>query len=72
MRAPKTWSLMPKGCQNGTKLDTRTHDKSMPKLVKTKIMKIIQIKFLSIVKSSKPFLRFSRLHARTEKVSEEH
>ena len=32
---------MTKGCQHGAKIDARTHQKSMPKLVAQKIMKII-------------------------------
>ena len=39
---PKTWNLMPKGCQNGTKIDAQTHQNSMPKLVTKKVMKIIK------------------------------
>ena len=31
-----------KGCQNGIKIDAKTHQKSMPKLVTKKIMKVIK------------------------------
>ena len=34
---------MPKGCQNGTKIDAQTHHKSMPKLVTEEIIKVIKI-----------------------------
>ena len=34
---------MPKGYQNGTQLDAKTHQKSMPKLVANKVKKIIKI-----------------------------
>jgi hypothetical protein len=33
---------MPKGSQNGVKIDAKTHQKSMPKLVTTRIRKIIK------------------------------
>ena len=38
----KTWNLIPKGFQNGAKIDAKTHQKSMPKLVTKKIMEIIK------------------------------
>ena len=38
----KTWNCMPKGFQNGAKIDTQTHQKPMPKLVTKRIMKIIK------------------------------
>ena len=45
-RSPKTWILIPKGCQNGCKIDAQTHQKSIPKLVTAKIMNIIKFMFL--------------------------
>ena len=39
---PKTLNLMPKGSQNGAKIDAQTHRKSMPKLVMEKIRKNIK------------------------------
>ena len=38
----KTWKLMPKEIQNGTKNDAKTHQKSMRNLVTKKIRKIIK------------------------------
>ena len=35
---------MPKGFQNGAKIDANTHQKSMPKVVKKRIRKIIKNK----------------------------
>ena len=32
---------MPNGCQDGAKIDAKTHQKSMPKLVKKKIMNMV-------------------------------
>ena len=39
---PKTWNLMPKGSQNGPKINTKSHHKSMPKLVTKNIRKFIK------------------------------
>ena len=38
----KALNLMPKGSQNRAEIDAETHQKSMPKLVMEKIMKIIK------------------------------
>ena len=44
---------MPKGCQNGTKTDVKTYQKSMPKLVTKKSLKLSKFMFPRMVKSFK-------------------
>ena len=44
---------MPKGSQDETQNDAKTHQKPMPKLVTEKIIQIIKIMFLWRVKSVK-------------------
>ena len=54
----KTLNFMPKWCQNSAKTDAQTHQKSMPKLVKKKIIKVIKIHvFQNGVKSFKFILK---------------
>ena len=71
----KTWNVIPKGSQNGTKIDTQTQQKSMRKLVTKKIRKIIlnhfslNSKSIEIHSKNKCFWWFRRLHVRTGKVS---
>ena len=72
---PKTWNLMPKGFQNGTKNDANTHQKSMPTRVAKKIMKIIKNnvslngKSIEIRCKNQCFRWFRRLRTRKVKVS---
>ena len=40
---PKTWNLIPEGYQNGSQINAKSHQKSMPKLVAKKIKKVINI-----------------------------
>ena len=74
----KTLNLMQKGSQNGTKIDAKSHRKSMPKLVTKKIRKIIKNhvslngKNIEIHCTNKSFWWFRRLHVRTGKVSNKH
>ena len=74
----KTWSLMPKKSQNGAEIDTKTHQKTMPKLVTKKTMKIIKKhdslkgEIIKIQCKNKCFWWFRRLRTRTVKVSKKH
>ena len=62
-------------CKNGAKTDAQTHKKSMATLVMEKIMKIINKhvflngEIIEVHNKNKCFWRFSRLRARTVKVS---
>ena len=75
---PKTWNLMPKGYQNVTKIDAKTHKKSMPKLVTKRTRTIIKNnvslkgKIIEMHWKNKCFWWFRRLHTRTVKVSKKH
>ena len=72
---PKTWLLMPKGCQNGAEFDATSHQKSMPKLVTKKIMKLIKRhvslngKIIKFQCKNNCFWWFIRLQVPTAKVS---
>jgi len=41
----KTWKIKPKGPQNGSEFDAKTHQQSMPKLISKKSRKIMKIMF---------------------------
>ena len=64
--------------KNGTTINTKTHQKSMPKLVTEKLMKIIKTnaslngKIIEMHCKNYCFWCFRRLHVRTGKVSKKH
>ena len=70
-----TLNVMPKGSQDGAEIVTITHQKTMPKLVTEKIMKIIKHhvslkgKIIEIHCKNKCFWWFRKLRTRTVKVS---
>ena len=66
---------MPKRSQNGSKIDAKTHQKSVPKLVTKKIRQIIQNhdslngEIIEFHLKNNGFLGFRTMHVRTGKVS---
>ena len=74
----KNMKIIAKGSQNGTEIDAKTHQKSMPELVSKNIREIIKnhvslkSEIIEIHWKNNGFWWFRRLHVRTVKVPKKH